>query len=406
MLFTAGARPVPASRRASSSRSEINPYADEWEAAGIFPAHELFPKLGAIGALGLEYDEEYGGGGRRPLVHRRPRRGARVALDMRRVCPMAIAVQAAWPRPALAPVRLRGAEAASSSRPRMRGELVCSIARHRAGRRVGRRGHPHPRARRDGDDWVINGRKMWITNGTQADWICLLARTSDEGGYQGMSMIIVPTDTPGFSVGRKLKKMGNHSSDTAELVLDDVRVPVPTRSARSRPRLPACRWRSSRTSGCRSLHGGRPAPGGPSTAPSSTCSMREAFGKPLLANQYIQYTLAELVAEIDMLHGLLHHTAPSAYMARRGRHAVATIAKLKSRPPQSAKVADACVQFHGGMGYAEELLGRPLLPRLPAGSASAAAPTRSCCGSSRCSRAWGSDDVGLTRTRRAARGRR
>ena len=81
-------------------------------------------------------------------------------------------------------------------------------------------------ARSDGDDYVINGGKMWITNGTQADWICLLARTSDEGGYRGMSQIVVPTDTPGFRVSRKLDKLGNRSSDTAELSFTDMRVPV------------------------------------------------------------------------------------------------------------------------------------------------------------------------------------
>src|SRR6516164_5472187 len=73
------------------------------------------------------------------------------------------------------------------------------------------------RAVRDGDQWVINGSKLYITNGTQADWICLLARTGDEGGYRGMTQIVVPTDTPGFSVSRKLDKLGNRASDTAEL---------------------------------------------------------------------------------------------------------------------------------------------------------------------------------------------
>ena len=73
---------------------------------------------------------------------------------------------------------------------------------------------------------MINGSKLFITNGTQADWLCLLARTSDEGGYRGMSQIVVPTDTPGFSVSRKLNKMGNWSSDTAELSFVDMRVPV------------------------------------------------------------------------------------------------------------------------------------------------------------------------------------
>src|SRR6516164_11821034 len=82
------------------------------------------------------------------------------------------------------------------------------------------------RAVRDGDEWVINGAKLFITNGTQADWLCLLACTSDEPGYQGMSLIIVPTAIEGVAVSRKLEKLGMWSSDTAELSFTDVRVPV------------------------------------------------------------------------------------------------------------------------------------------------------------------------------------
>ena len=82
------------------------------------------------------------------------------------------------------------------------------------------------RAVRDGDTFVINGAKLYITNGTQADWVCVLARTSDEGGYRGVSQIIVPTNTPGFSVSRKLDKLGMRGSDTAELHFDDCRVPA------------------------------------------------------------------------------------------------------------------------------------------------------------------------------------
>ena len=200
---------------------EINPHVDEWEEAGIFPAHELFKKMGDLGFLGLTYPEEYGGQGldfwytvvfceelgqanclRRPDGHHRPYRYVYARAG------------AFW---------LARAEAAVSGAEHSRrdGRLH---RRHRARRRLGCRRDPHARVA-DGDDWVINGRKLYITNGTQADWVCLLARTSDEAGYRGMSLIIVPTKTPGFSVSRKLRKLGNHSSDTAELMLDDVRVP-------------------------------------------------------------------------------------------------------------------------------------------------------------------------------------
>jgi citronellyl-CoA dehydrogenase len=208
------------------------------------------------------------------------------------------------------------------------------------------------RARRDGDDWVINGRKMWITNGTQADWICLLARTSDEGGYQGMSLIIVPTTTPGFSVGRKINKMGNHSSDTAELVFDDVRVPVSNTIGDIGQgfQMQMAQFQDER------LVGAYMAASGARRALERTkeyLQIREAFGKPLLANQYLQYTLADLVADVEMLQGFLHNAA-ERYVNGENVTREATIGKLKAGQI-SRKVADTCVQYHGGMGYAEEM---------------------------------------------------
>ena len=110
--------------------------------------------------------------------------------------------------------------------PAIRGEVVTSIAvtEPDAGSDVA---GIRTRAVRDGDEWVINGSKLYITNGTQADWLCLLARTSDESdGARGMSLIVVPTDVPGVAVSRKLEKLGMWSSDTAELSFTDVRVPV------------------------------------------------------------------------------------------------------------------------------------------------------------------------------------
>src|SRR6202044_3326411 len=109
--------------------------------------------------------------------------------------------------------------------PSIRGDLVASIAvtEPDAGSDVA---GIRTRAKRDGDEWIINGSKLYITNGTQADWLCLLARTSDDPGYQGMSLIVVPTSTDGVVVSRKLEKLGMWSSDTAELSFTDVRVPM------------------------------------------------------------------------------------------------------------------------------------------------------------------------------------
>lgn len=237
--------------------------------------------------------------------------------------------------------------------PTLRGEMVCSIAVSEpdAGSDVA---GIRTRAVRDGDDWVITGRKMWITNGTQADWLCLLARTDDSqpGDYHGMSLIVVPTSTPGFSVGRKIEKMGNRSSDTAEIVLDEVRVPV-TNTVGEEGRgfqQQMSQFQDERLVGAYiALAGARKA----LDRTKDYLQQRVAFGKPLLANQHLQYRLAELYADVDLIDGFLQHAA-DRYLDGHDVTREATVAKLKTGRV-TREVADTCVQYHGGMGYAEEM---------------------------------------------------
>lgn len=329
--------------------NEINPYVDEWEEAGIFPAHELFPKLAKVGVFGLEYDPEFGGQGADHTYTVVLGEELGAAANCAGV-PMAIAVQASMSTPALAKY---GSDELKRKYlvPAMSGEMVTSVAVSEPGAGSDVAGIT-TRAVRDGDDWVINGRKMWITSGTQADWICLLARTSDEGGYMGMSQIIVPTDTPGFSVGRAIKKMGNHSSDTGELLFEDVRVPV-TNTIGEIGRgfqQQMSQFQDERLIAAYMVCGSM------RRAIDKTIEYlreRDAFGKPLLANQYIQYKLAELIAEIDIVTEY-SYLAGERYAAGEDVSRMATIAKLKTGRLQR-EVADACVQFHGGMGYAEEM---------------------------------------------------
>lgn len=328
--------------------NEINPYVDEWEEAGIFPAHELFPKLAEIGAFGLEYDPEYGGQGADHTF------SYVFASELGRAdcagVPMAIGVQAYMATPAL---HRFGSDELKRNYllPAMKGEMVASVAVSEPGAGSDVAGI-RTRAVRDGGDWVINGRKMWITNGTQADFLCLLARTSDEGGYQGMSLILVPTDVPGFSVSKKIEKMGNWSSDTAELSFDDVRVPIGNLIGTEGQgfQTQMAQFQDER------LFGAYTAVTGMRRAIDRTLEylrMREAFGKPLLANQHIQYRLAELIAEVDLLQ---EYCASTAERYANGENVTrqATIAKLKAGR-LGREIADVCVQFHGGMGYAEEM---------------------------------------------------
>ncbi len=328
--------------------NEINPYVDEWERAGTFPAHELFPKLAAVGAFGLEYDPEYGGQGADHSFT------VVLAEELGRAdcagVPMGIAVQTSMSTPALARFGSHELKKAYLE-PALRGEMVSSIAVSEpdAGSDVA---GIRTRARRDGDDWVIDGRKMWITNGTQADWLCLLARTSDEGGYAGMSMIVVPTDAPGFSVGRAIEKMGNRSSDTAELVLDGVRVPVSNTIGEVGRgfQQQMAQFQDER------MIGAHMAVAGARRALDRTMDYlreREVFGKPLLANQHLQYRLAELVADVDVLREYCH-AAADRMVAGEDVTRMATIAKLKAGR-LVREVADAAVQYHGGAGYSEDL---------------------------------------------------
>ena len=326
---------------------EIEPHVDAWEAARTFPAHELFPKLGAVGLLGLEYETAYGG---MAADHSFT---VVAGEEMGRIScggiPMAMAVQMSMATPALA--RYGSDELkAKYLAPSVRGELVASIAvtEPDAGSDVA---GIRTRAVRDGDEWVINGAKLYITTGTQADWLCLLARTSDEPGYRGMSLIVVPTAIDGVVVSRKLEKLGMWSSDTAELSFSDVRVPVSNtigeigrgfqqqmvqfqaeRLITMYKQVGAIEQALGRTRGY--------------------LLERQAFGKPLMANQHLQFALAELSARHDMLK---HYARAAADAVLRGEDATrfATIGKLMGSRLQR-EVADAAVQFHGGIGYMAE----------------------------------------------------
>lgn len=326
---------------------EIEPHVDAWEAARTFPAHELFPKLGAVGLLGLEYETAYGGMGADHSFT------VVAGEEMGRIScggvPMAVAVQMSMATPALA--RYGSDELkATYLAPSIRGDLVASIAvtEPDAGSDVA---GIRTRAVRDGDEWVINGSKLYITTGTQADWLCLLARTSKETGYRGMSLIVVPTALDGVVVSRKLEKLGMWSSDTAELSFTDVRVPLANtigeigrgfqqqmvqfqaeRLITMYKQVGAIEQALTRTRGY--------------------LLQRQAFGKPLMANQHLQFALAELSARHDMLK---HYARAAADAVLRGEDATrfATIGKLMGSRLQR-EVADAAVQFHGGIGYMAE----------------------------------------------------
>jgi len=326
---------------------DINPYVDEWEEAELFPAHEVFRKAGDLGLLGLSYPEEYGGMGADYWYN--------IALSEELAhinggsIPMAMGVQTDMATPAL---NAYGSPELKERflAPAISGEAVCSIAvtEPGAGSDVAA---IRTKAVRDGDDYIINGSKLYITNAVQADWICVLAKTSADAGYRGMSLIIVPTDTPGFSVTRKLKKLGNWASDTAELAFDDVRVPVSNRIGEEGMGFiyQMEQFQNERlvsSAGCAA------------TAEKilkmtiDYCRGRETFGRPLIENQWIYFKLTELISEVEFLRQMCYHCVRTME-AGKDYTREASMAKLKAGR-LAREVADTCMQFHGGMGYMEE----------------------------------------------------
>jgi citronellyl-CoA dehydrogenase len=327
--------------------SEINPHAEAWEEAGIFPAHELFKKMGGLGLLGLTYPEKYGGGGidywyQTVFLEEIGRSESAGAA-------LGISVQTDMATPALAE---NGTEAQKEKflKPAIAGDAVFSIAVSEpdAGSDVA---SIRTRAVADGDDYIINGSKMWITNGTQADYLTLLARTSDERGFRGMSLIIVPTDTRGFSVSRKIEKLGYRSSDTAVLSFDNMRVPQANRIGPEGMGflLQMRQFQIERLAGAIST-----------TAMMDKvirqtieyCRERETFGRPLINNQWIHFKLCELLTEVEALRQLNYHCVRTL-VAGEDMTREASMAKLKAGR-LAREVTDTCLQFHGGMGYAEE----------------------------------------------------
>lgn len=328
-------------------QEEIDPHIDEWEEAGAFPAHDLFKKMGDLGFLGLTYPEAYGGQG----------------LDFsytvvfceelgKAGCsgvPMGIAVHTDMCTPALAE---HGSHELKQQflAPSIRGDYVgcVAISEPDAGSDVA---SIRTRAVSDGDDWVINGRKLYITNGTQADWVCLLARTSEERGYRGMSLIAVPTNAPGFSVSRKLHKLGNRSSDTAELILDNVRVPRANTIGQEGMGFILQMQQFQRER----LVGAILACSSSEKIVRDTIAytqQRHAFGAPLIANQVIHFRMAELLTEIELLRQMCYSCARKL-IAGDDITREASMAKLKAGR-LSREVADSCLQYYGGMGYMEE----------------------------------------------------
>ena len=323
--------------------AEINPHSEEWEEAEIFPAHDVFKKMGRLGFLGVCKPVKYGG----------------QALDYSYSVAMAealghircdgvaqsIGVQTDMATPVLARF---GSDKLCKEflAPSIAGDFVAcmGVSEVGAGSDVAA---IKTTARKDGDDYVINGGKTWTTNGTQADWMCLLANTDQGAAHKNKSLICVPMKTKGLTVAKKLKKLGLKSSDMAQIFFDDLRVPQRFRIGEEgmgftyqmlqfqEERL----WLAAHSISLGMLI----------DETANYARERKAFGKSVLDNQYVHFRLAELKTEIECLRALVYR-ATELYVAGQDVTELASMAKLKAGR-LGRQIPDACLQFWGAMGY-------------------------------------------------------
>ena len=328
-------------------KNEINPFVDEWERDEIYPAHQVFKKMGDLGLLGLCKPVEYGGAGLDYSY------GMVMAEELGAInaggVGMSIGVQTDMATPALA--RFGSDEMKREFlAPSIAGDMVACIgvSEPGAGSDVA---SIKTTARSDGDDYIINGGKMWITNGTQADWMCLLANTGDGPVHRNKSLICLPMKTKGVEVLRKLDKMGMHCSDTAEIKFTDVRIPKRNRigdegKGFTYQMLQFQEERMWAIAACLKSH--------EKTIDETIdyTRQRKAFGKPLLDNQVIHFRLAELKTEVELLRSLLYR-ACEEYVGGNDVTPLATMGKLKAGR-LGREIPDACLQYWGGIGFMNE----------------------------------------------------
>lgn len=325
-------------------RNEINPYVDEWENSPPFPAPELFKKMGNLGLLGITKPTEYGGLGldyTYSVI-------ASEALGTAHCggVPLAIGVQTDMATPALAKF---GSEELKKEflTPSISGDFVASIAVSEPGAGSDVAGLK-TRAVSKGDEYVINGTKMWITNATQADYFCLLANTSEGKPHFNKSLMIVPANLPGIEISQPLHKLGMHASDTAQVFFNDVKIPQRFRIGAENQgfMLQMMQFQEER------LWGAANALAGMEMCINSTidyCRDRETFGQPLIDNQLIHFTMAELQTEVEATRALVYR-ACELYVQGKDVLQLASMVKLKSGRLVRT-IADQCLQYWGGNGF-------------------------------------------------------
>ncbi len=327
-------------------QKELAPHAEEWSKAEEFP-REVFTRMGELGLLGIRYPEEYGGSGLGYFY-------SVVYAEELAACGLAGLVMSVLVQSDMGtgPLHLIGSDEIKRQylAPAIRGEMIAAlgITEPGAGSDVA---SMQTTAVRDGDEYVINGTKMFITNGTRADFITLAAKTDSEASHGGISMFVAPTDLPGFTVGRKLDKVGNRESDTAELIFEDYR-------------LPASNLLGEEGQGFYTaminFQGERLIAAVASVA-GAQCVLdmtleyaqdRVQFNRPIAKFQVTRHKFADMATELEAARHLAYH---AAYLVENGIDCVKEVSMAKLFCCEAAfKIVDSCLQIHGGYGYMNE----------------------------------------------------
>jgi alkylation response protein AidB-like acyl-CoA dehydrogenase len=326
--------------------TELAPHAEEWEAAGDFPDW-VFKRMGDLGLLGLSYPEAYGGGGGDYLCN------IVLSEEMTRCnsggVAMAVAVQTDM---AVPPVFKFGSEDQKRRYlvPAIKGEKIfcLGISEPNAGSDVE---SIETTATKVDGGWLINGRKIFITNGRRADVMTLVAKTDRSKGHQGISLFVVDTDTDGFEVARTLDKVGMHTSDTAEITFTDMHVPDDALLGNEGDGFYNISWELQ---GERLIGAAGSVAGAQRSfeAALAYAKQRHSFGKPIGKHQVIRHALAEMATQIEAARQLVY---TAAWKVNNGEYPVLEISMAKLLTGEVAwKAVDDALQIFGGYGYAME----------------------------------------------------
>jgi citronellyl-CoA dehydrogenase len=334
---------------------ELAPFADEWEKNELFP-NEVFKRAGELGLFAAHYPEEHGGLGgdywfSMAKAEELPR-GLSAGVSM------GLLVQGDMATPCISDLGTKE-QIEEFLKPALKGEKIAAlgVSEPDAGSDVA---GIKTWAKKDGDDYIINGAKTYITNGTRADFITLLVKTNPDAGAHGCSFFLVPTKTKGYSVAKKLKKVGNHASDTAELAFEDMRVNKRYLLGEENQGFMYLmqNFQTERLIACASSGGGLTIAIDEAIAYGRD---RKAFGKPIIKREYWQHKFVDLLTKLEAGRALTYKAA-EAYNeekhVKKGPISFDTV-KLISMAKifmgeLSSEVIDQCMQFHGGAGYIEE----------------------------------------------------